>query len=651
MLTRFGDWAINRHGFDGQLQLEVFSGEGIMKHKPKDAMWSPDLSTNNGSWKYYFNVEGDDCGSPLHPCYYLSVNDSGSGASISFSRNGSYADSDKGVAGDVFMGVLKGLGEFIETRKPVGIGWSAIDKDRPNKVTGKIENPRAREHIYEGWAMRNLFPDKYVPLNSQKWVRRDIYDSEFVANQGFPQVPGNVTGASSPSEKKKAYDALASSIKSSQEEISRRREEARLRAEQERIERERREEEERQARLDAAIVDPTKNPKGIKVGDIVNLLNTNDSYWESKIGKIISFELDEDALFAQVQFYDGDDMSGEGRRYNRHNFPIDQLSPETEESKIAREERVRQAEERRRAAEEQERREAEERLQTAIQDREKNPDDLKVGDTVITYVSPTSRQNGLVGTLKSFEMSYYGRELLAKIEWDERSSQEIGEFNSTRAVSVKHLRKNTPDVAQRIEAEIRRHHQEELISRQREREDADRTERETLERNAASTAELVNDTENNPQGLKVGDHVKVTGGWPYRNVGRSGYIVLLRRAHWGNEIQAEIRFNNSRASSTTSIYLRNLARDESEETQRIAQRRQQRQQRAAAVEQSVQGFAIGDTVIVTSGINRNKTGRILRFQGGTQGNVRAVMLDSQNNQFTANIRTVQKVQETQTQAS
>jgi len=171
--------------------------------KPKDGHWENDTT-------YAFNVEGDDCG--LANCYivdFLGFPET----KISFNRrSGSekYMDERRGLGNEVFIGVQYAIMEFIKNKNPSSLAWLPIKTQVANPVTGKITNPEGRRDAYEIMALKSLFPDLYVSTKMNLWIRRDIYDKDYVQKQGYPEIPQGLTNASNPSEKKKILAKIRS---------------------------------------------------------------------------------------------------------------------------------------------------------------------------------------------------------------------------------------------------------------------------------------------------------------------------------------------------------------------------------------------------------------------------------------------------------
>lgn len=460
--------------------------EGVEDHQPLNGKWVRPLEPSNNHAEYKFDVPGDNCGPG---CY--AVNISGNPkeiVSISFSRSGSYMDQHKGVGMEVFKGVLKALSEYVSVLKPKGLSWSAVAKRTPNPKTGKIINPEARAHIYEGWATRYLFPDKYVGMKD-RWLRRDIYDSEYVP-KGFPPVPEGVTSDSPSGTKKEVLEKMRKEFESKKDEIERieREHEQRRRDEEER---------ERRAEIAAALADPEKNPEGIQEGDIVFLAdpenqNVSRRYRENpaKVERIDLYSI----LYATVRFSNdeeiGDDFYGENAQLKITEFR--KATPEAiEDMRRKREERLRREEEERRQAEERER-QRQERIQARIAHPEHNPEGIKEGD--IVYLNdPDNEEHRLPydyrerpGKVERLMTGYYGHEeegdVYATVRFSTRdgvSPSDESEFNGRQFnILVSKLKKPTPEY---------------IADRERQRQEL--------------IANLISSEESNPNGVQEGDEV------------------------------------------------------------------------------------------------------------------------------------------------
>lgn len=588
--------------------------EGVESHQPMDGQWDEDGDT------YRFNVPGDDCNTcsctrgkdGVGRCYSLEIGGTPeSGISIAFYRGGSTSDAHKGVGMDVFKGILRGLSDYISTHKPAKIYWSAVRKSSPNPFRKQIVNPEARAHVYEGWAVRHLFPEKYIGMQGN-WIRRDIYDKEYVPN-GYPPVPAGLTDNSNPSEKRQALEDMKEKARLNQEEIARRQrereeaEEAR-RAEEEARRREeiRRQREEAQRRrlerLQQELQDPEKNPSGLQVDDIVYLKDPDDNYdydYANRIGKIEQFmhgdryEGDSDTLSAQVRWASDEedaDFSG-GIKW----FPIVRLKKETPEGKVERE------------------RNRQEKMTAAIADPEKNPNGVQEGDDIITQMdNPHSAQHGLLGKLKQIKMTRYGIE--AYVDWDDAAKETLG-YRHENSVRMEFLKKATPEVVRQVQQARRQYDIDQEIERNRERHS--RPVGPEIEQ--PEDLQAVINHPGNPLHLKPGDHVIYDGyvrGRRWGSGAHKGYIVSINVSRWDeNRVEAQIRLHGSTARRPVQVWnISQLQRDESPESQAILARQQQRQQRQQRLSGATGGHNIGDSVTVVSGIHRGKSGRIVSFR-------------------------------------
>lgn len=169
--------------------------------KPKDSRWL-------NSYTYNFNVDGDNCGSQLSPCYSVSFSDLKK-PSVSFYRNGSTKDVRGGFGPRVFDGVFYAIWEFIKKNSPDSLDWSPRAKDSKNPITGEIENPQGREKAYDIFSIKSLFPDYYVSPNKNYWISREIYENSYVS-KGYPEIPEELTVSSNPGEKRKFLEKIRS---------------------------------------------------------------------------------------------------------------------------------------------------------------------------------------------------------------------------------------------------------------------------------------------------------------------------------------------------------------------------------------------------------------------------------------------------------
>jgi len=165
--------------------------------KPKDGHW---LSPS----QYQFNIEGDDCGNKF--CYDVFFGGDSLKTTISFKRASNYKDERLGFGNEVFNGVQYAIMEFIRNKNPSYLTWQPIITRAVNPVTGKVTNPEGRKSAYEIFAIKSLFP-LYVSVKMNEWIRKDIYDKQYVA-KGFPSIPENLTTESSPLEKKKFLQTI-----------------------------------------------------------------------------------------------------------------------------------------------------------------------------------------------------------------------------------------------------------------------------------------------------------------------------------------------------------------------------------------------------------------------------------------------------------
>lgn len=639
------------------VELERLIAEGVEDHQPADARWDRPLSDSDSGNVYRFNVSGDDCGTESRPCYQVNVSGTpANGVSISFSRNGSYSDEHRGVGMEVFKGVLKGLSEYVQTLKPSRLSWSAVTKSVPNPHTGKIVNPEARAHVYEAWALRYLFPDKYIGMSGQ-WLRRDIYDSEYVPN-GYPPVPEGLDGSSSSTAKRKALEEMQEKAQQNRDEIHRRereREEAeQRRREQERQAREaeaRRQREEAEARrqefMNRALEDESQNPNGIKKDDIVYILDPGADDWgfENRLGQVEGFQFgsyryggsdESEPVHAIVQFADDEEATGDNGFHGRRGYiALPRLKKESPEGRADRERRKR------------------ERVEAALSNPEKNPHGIRQGDEIISWMPESlgSTQNGLLGKVREIEVDRYNT-VTAKIDWTPEATQALqsdryGRDVSQLSVGVANLRKATPEMVAEIKRKMREHEIEQRVVSGRERwQSRTRSAEEPASSQGAEATEDLTNHPANPLHLKVGDLVKLRNpprwGRQARRSHFNGVLVRLEKNYWQDDgLTGYIKFHGSNAEPFRVWNVANeIDRDDSEESRSVIARQQTRQQRAQRIASSTGGHQIGDTVTVVNGRHRGKSGRIVNFRS-SGGGMSAVIIPLDGDDFSVNVNMLQ----------
>ena len=193
--------------------------------KPKDGRWED-------STTFVFNIEGDDCGGsgPMDErCYKVVFNYMGPYVDVSFKRNNEYKDERRGFGSQVFMGVQYAIMEFVKKNNPDYLVWNPIKTSTPNPVTGQITNPEGRRDAYEIFAIKSLLP-MYVSKEVNVWMRRDIYEKEFVP-EGYPPIPEGLSTDSSPLEKKKFLQSIRDAVMQVKEKKAKKSEEERRRTE------------------------------------------------------------------------------------------------------------------------------------------------------------------------------------------------------------------------------------------------------------------------------------------------------------------------------------------------------------------------------------------------------------------------------------
>jgi hypothetical protein len=257
-----------------------FRGDRIEGYQLLDEKWE---NLDKGMAQFFFNVEKtdpttgqkvkDSCSSGGGDHHVYAVVFSGSDfnkISISFSRCGSYRDFDGGYGAQVFMGVAKAISKYAQVRKPARFFWSPVPRSTHQKA-GQAQTLNARKNVYERMSVGNMFPEKYVSIKENEWLRRDLYDKHYVP-VGYPKIPEDMTNASHNKLKKQAVDDLrkkASELPYTAKDAA----EASYQRERDRLEKEERDRLEGEAseRLRAEINNLEMNPEWLQITDKVFL--------------------------------------------------------------------------------------------------------------------------------------------------------------------------------------------------------------------------------------------------------------------------------------------------------------------------------------------------------------------------------------------
>jgi len=290
--------------------------ENVDDHAPKDGKWdeplgSPEkITSSNNTARYRFNVEGDNFGDKENPCYAVNFHGNpNSIISITFTRNHSYDDQGKNVGISVFQGVLKAISEYITKLTPVKISWFPVAKTMLNSKTKEFLNQDARTKIYEGWAIRHLFPNKYVSIVQNFWVRRDVYDKIHVVQEGYPQIPDREMSLK---DKNKFLEEIRDFTLKLRDKDKQSEEDRNSPIIQQQITDSEREEDERYDRqVQQFLQSPSHNPQNLKIQDIVEL--------SGRQGIIRHFMIDDENLFAGLQFKSNErdvNFNGSFRTFN-----------------------------------------------------------------------------------------------------------------------------------------------------------------------------------------------------------------------------------------------------------------------------------------------------------------------------------------------
>ena len=618
-MNRFLDYVYEQNFFTVEDSAYFFieaTEQQIKDYKPKDGKWVG-LDSNRGA-TFFFNVEGDSCGTPQRPCYHVSISgddhDPNYGVSIAFQRGSSYGESQQDVPAGVLLAVQKAIYDYVIERNPAAIRWSPVlkqsrppkkiddvgptgkpsfeddtppcpkDKDGNEKCRTKEEKfqlylqkwSQRRKQIYENLTKQALFPNRYVSMEENSWIRRDAYDKLYVPH-GYPALPEGLTDESSPAEKTRALEKMREDKRANYASI-RRQDLYTAVAEFSRKEREESDKKRRERKLEklkSFLEDEKQNPEKLKVGDVVELRVPADSiddlerddvtgaYWRNNTGltryfkqqkslygfdlrgKVEDFEIrdrDGDAdnspdensvLYAKLStsneddIYDPDSFSG-----TRVVFPVRDLK--NEPSERASNIRTRK----------------QETIDRLIGDRSINPNGLRDGDeVVINSLDPRTRTFGMVGQivgvipvsdrLWNHQSGQYEVEntLQFKIKWDAEKSlfpdaKALAGGSPERKVSLKqdpfkHLVKLTPAVEEEMKVKKAETVGLDAAMAARQRMERQLGRSETLQRRIAGNLERSRrliDRADNPQRIKPGDQVRVVTAEEAESEGLQGEI-------------------------------------------------------------------------------------------------------------------------------
>ena len=582
--------------------------ENFEGRQPKDGFWinaNPDGSPVKGYNNYFFNVDGDDCSKCQRGCeensknrvYRVSISGAES-ISISFYRCGSVTDVKGEVYRDVIGGVQSAIAQYVLLHKPSSLSWSAVSKSDNMAL-----NPEARASIYDKWSVRHLFPDKYVRAEPSTWVRRDIYDSLYVGQRGFPPVPDWVKADSNPGEKARAMEEMRAkelekmspgmrqSILDREKEKEERRKEVNLRVRALR--------DAKKAKIESDV----HNPNKIKVGDIVYFRNRYTD--RARVGKVKSFSLGmysysatvEDPLYGEVEYLDSDFLP----RIKDGELDLQKAAPLRNES-------VKAIDMKKYDNEVREQMKSKVKASSdMVASPEKNPNKIEDGDEIITYVPNNMNQSGLRGKVEYMQANLSGRPE-AFVRWDDQASSSLGS-RIYSPVNVGFLFKDTPEERTRIQTLKRDHEVEKRVAAQRGRGRAPQTAITPL-----SDLSLVSHPDN-PNGIKPGDIVTMPSinSVPLMYWNKKFVVTQMQATSYGG-INATLKPVVGRSSPITVGRLDILQKDTSPEAAEVAARAERRQAMQSSREQQMGGHSIGDTVSIVSGMHRGKTGRIVGFR-------------------------------------
>lgn len=647
--------------FDESFFIEMSEAEAEAI-QVKNAQWK-NLKSNNAT--YYFDVEGDDCdgllpfGAPA--CYKVSfygdLRDIHNGVSIAFYRKNQVSDQDLGFGPKVFAGVQKGIYEFIKANAPYRLNWQPIYKG------GSKINPEARKKVYELWSKRSLFPEKYVSMQMNQWIRRDIYDKYFVP-EGFPALPATITSLR---EKSDTLDNLRNFYRQSPNAFSK------LRTIDARMREAARAEELK--KLKEKLESSEFNPNSIKENDFVvikTLEQTSDEQKSRMIsnigswihvmnphlptnfssimyGQVLSFDEPASAIYfadeagnkvpeaemakfivVTVNFYTKFDMGN----------PIKIKLPINELEKISEDKLEKKKEEARNA------------LNNITNDRTLNPKGFNVGDKILlaheNFAHIASDEStfpyGAVGVIQSisYNTQRFGREanLVAKIIWNEEESlsKNISHYRDEFNLQDERLHKFTEENKRKFIEAKELAEREKLIQSRRARleraavRDAERAE--IARRASAPEIQELIDHPTNPNHVKPGDRIKIltedearqrgiSFGYSIRNAGREAVVVSLRKyvlfnVTTPNELPFKVKVDYKIVRSTieSNIDANLVEKIVDERATRLQQRASVRAQARQAIigGSATGGRQIGDLATVATGPNRGKRGHIIGWR-------------------------------------
>lgn len=626
------------------LEMTAEEAESI---RPKDGVWT------SGN-RYDFNVEGDD-GSDCYmgnsqPIYSVTFGSGGdeitSPVSIAFFRCGGIKDVGKGFQKPVFDAVQKAIYEYIKKNNPASLSWTPVGKSKRDP-DAKVKNPEARKYVYDLLSKRSLFPQKYVSLNIDQWIRRDLYD-KYLVPQGFPPI--TLTDKSSLKEKNTELEKLRNAARQDSDTFGKIYQAANQHREFM--------QQEYQEKLNSAMTDPEKNPQGLKVGDKVEFkIEENDFLAGKKSAEWLrnihwsAFRPDQGIIYKYGIIQDDKSLqnSEHRRRSGENSFLIvkvkffeDYLTNDSilYDFPIVDLYKINNFEERKQ--------QQIDKTNEEIADPDNNPKQIKIGDKLIlgdlnnppSYDSPSqlAKLFGIVGEVKNIKKirTYYGYSFNAEIAINKddcltKKAKEVADIRSSLNIDIKsneeHINLYNAENVAKVKEHDRRQTDLQTVSSQRRRFEraAQRDEEMRRIQAAATTPEIQRliDAPENPEKIKPGDRIKIKTneetsqeglGWLNSRLAGRDAVVTNLQINWRGSIQVYFKIVRSTIESNLQI---NYVKKVVDETvlarhSRAAARAEVRQRIASG--EATGGRNIGDRTTVTSGPHRGKSGIIMGWR-------------------------------------
>jgi len=466
--------------------------------------------------------------SPAYKVYFGGSPYGSGGVSISFYRCDSTSDNPGDFGAQVFLGVQKAMYDYVTDKKPFILTWGPVSRTRGEDRKGQgVEKTNIRGRVYDLYAKTHLFPDKYVSVEINTWIRRDIYDKTY-AKEGYPVVPDDIHEKSKMADKTR----LLSKMRNDAVNLDRN---TKAKAETvfyNFVSEEEKKEEERAAKQKAEALrryldDPQFNPNRVEVGDLVWIpddlpedvapdvenvigLNVYKNQMSAGLdhGKIVDINLVDEKLIAKLYFVNEHNSNEYSDYYV--NLPVTLLE-KYEQNQEKKKDRLNA------------------RNKKYLDSRDLNPNQFEVGDEVIVYFdlveqgdatqsvarssSGYNMRYGDIGKIVNISIRHDSRlKVILKVEFDGSVLENIPLFmkqivdagyhssNSMRlAADERNILKKTPENTKRVQDHY------------------------------TKTLNMYEKARNgeNPWGLKVGDEVVGNDAWSFITAPRA-YISLGR---------------------------------------------------------------------------------------------------------------------------